>query len=244
VSEGKRRWARIFTASSTLLLLLAIVAFLQMTDDLQDSYDPEVNNLVSLGPGEQQTFQVKTSVLITALRENIDDSNEAELRLYDVDESEVSGQSPNWRHPTRWSGDGEREYVPVRVFENVQGEYTLHNDAQLSTLWLVDDEESANVMLSNWWTFVFFFGCCFGSPIGFIGLVLAIMVWTDKRKKPDQFVVIEDGRVIIAEPGGFVDVNEEPGVPGPFVDVRIEESKEEPPEVDESDESWKGWDDG
>ena len=242
MSEGRRRWARIFTASSTLLLLLAIFAFLQMTGDLEDSYDPEENNIARLEPGEQKAIELKTSALVTALRESIDDSNDAELRLYVEEGSEVSGKSPNWRHPTRFSGDGEREYVPVRVFEEVNGEYTLHNDGE-STLWLVDDEEAANMMLSNGWTYAFFFGCCLGAPVGFIELVLAVMVWTDKRKKPDQFLVIDDGRVIISEPEDIVEINgQEASVPGPFVDVQIENPKVEL--IAEVDESWKGWDDG
>ena len=79
MSEGRRRWAWSFTASSTLLLLLAIFAFLQMTGDLEDSYDPEENNIARLEPGEQKAIELKTSALVTALRESIDDSDDAEL---------------------------------------------------------------------------------------------------------------------------------------------------------------------
>ena len=68
----------------------------------------------------------------------------------------------------------------VRVFENIGGEYTLEN-LGTTTLWLVDDEDSANKLSGIVWTYLFYIGCCLGSPIGLVGFVLAIMVWTDKE---------------------------------------------------------------
>ena len=67
---------------------------------------------------------------------------------------------------------------------------------------------------------MFYIGCCLGSPIGLVGFVLAIMVWTDKRKMPDQFVIIDDGRVIIGNAqSDMEDDQNPPEAPNPFSDT-------------------------
>jgi hypothetical protein len=69
------------------------------------------------------------------------------------------------------------------------------------------------------------------------------MVWTDKRKMPDQFVIIEDGSVIMGNVQGEDSVVEESGVaPSPFVGVSSQ-NVENPQEEDFGD-SWKSWDEG
>ena len=248
MTERRRRLARRATASSALLLLLAVVSMIQMSEDIYDTYDPETNYVVKLEPGEKKTFEIVESAMLTALRENEGEAPYSELRLIGNDGEEVQGRSPNWRDPERLGGDDETLYSPVRVFENVRGTYTLHNDASASILWLVDDEEAANDMLSSPWTYLFFVGCCIGSPIGIIGLVLAVMVWTDKRKKDDQFVIIEDGRVVFTSPEQAFNVDSDSSpVPDPFA---VEQIQKRPQEVEEdnpekkSKDYWKSWDDG
>ena len=100
----------------------------------------------------------------------------------------------------------------------------------------------ADDLYGNPWLYLFYVGCCLGLPIGLIGLVLAIMVWTDKRKLPDQFVIINDGRVLISEVDGADIVQEQQiGVPGPFVEGPVEENEER---SGDSDKRWVEWDDG
>jgi len=247
VSDGRRRWARITTASSVVLLLVAVVSLLQLEDDYLDNYDPEKSSVVRLGPGEQKTFEISTEML-TALRIESDsgDAPEENLRLFDDESVEIPGRSPRAIDSARYGSD-ETIYMPVRVFEGVSGQFTIYNDAEASVLWLVDDEKSASVMFQSVWTYLFLIGCCIGSPIGIVGLVLAIMVWSDKRKKPDQFVVIDDGSVIVTQAGEYVRVeSEDSGVPGPFSNKETQsDGMGGPDEVDNVEpEAWKGWDDG
>ena len=94
---------------------------------------------------------------------------------------------------------------------------------------------------------MFYVGCCLGSPIGLVGFVLAIMVWTDKKKMPDQFVIIDDGRVIIGNAQSDMEGNQTtPEAPNPFLDTN-----QKPPSTISTDasnekdgESWKSWDEG
>ena len=130
----------------------------------------------------------------------------------------------------------------MRIFESLDGNYTLQNHGD-SDLWLVDDEGSANKLLGNIWMYLFYIGCCIGSPIGLVGVVLAIMVWTDKRKMPDQFVIIDNGSVIlddIQNEGSVIGDSEV--APNPFTMTEIQTS--ETPKEEPSDETWKRWDEG
>jgi len=240
VTDGKRKWARVTTAASVVLLLVAIVSLLQLADDFVDSYDPEANYLVKLQAGQTQTIEIEDSVVVSALRVSVSgNSPEPELSLTDSEGNEVVGRAPGILDPNREGAD-ETIYSPVRIFEEIGGEYTLSNRGS-SDLWLVDDEESARQLAGSLWTYLFYIGCCIGSPMGVVGLVLAIMVWTDKRKMPDQFVIIEDGSVIIGN------MQEEGGpdsevTPSPFVAERNPIAEESQDTV--IDESWKSWDDG
>ena len=69
------------------------------------------------------------------------------------------------------------------------------------------------------------------------------MVWTDKRKMPDQFVIIDNGSVILDEiqNGGPV-VSSSESAPNPFTvaEVKTSEKTQEEP----VDETWKRWDEG
>jgi len=71
---------------------------------------------------------------------------------------------------------------------------------------------------------------------------------TDKRKKDDQFVIIEDGRVVFTSPEEAFNVDSDSSpVPDPFA---VEQIQKRPQEVEEdnpegkSEDSWKSWDDG
>ena len=242
MSARRRKWARIATASSAVLLLVAAVSLWQVSPELLDSYDPEANNLVKLGPGESITFRIEESSMVSALRVSDGGTPDSELTLLDSEGSEVEGRGPGLRDTNRLGSDESTVYSPVRVFESLDGNYTLQNHGD-SDLWLVDDEVSANKLLGNIWMYLFYIGCCIGSPLGLVGVVLAIMVWTDKRKMPDQFVIIDNGSVILDEiqNGGPV-VSSSESAPNPFTvaEVKISEKTQEEP----VDETWKRWDEG
>ena len=242
MSARRRKWARIATASSAVLLLVAAVSLWQVSPELLDSYDPEANNLVKLGPGESITFRIEESSMISALRVSDGGTPDSELTLLDSEGSEVEGREPRLRDTNRLGSDESTVYSPVRVFESLDGNYTLQNHGD-SDLWLVDDEVSANKLLGNIWMYLFYIGCCIGSPLGLVGVVLAIMVWTDKRKMPDQFVIIDNGSVILDEiqNGGPV-VSSSESAPNPFTvaEVKTSEKTQEEP----VDETWKRWDEG
>ena len=242
MSARRRKWARIATASSAVLLLVAAVSLWQVSPELLDSYDPEANNLVKLGPGESITFRIEESSMVSALRVSDGGTPDSELTLLDSEGSDVEGRGPGLRDTNRLGSDESTVYSPVRVFESLDGNYTLQNHGD-SDLWLVDDEVSANKLLGNIWMYLFYIGCCIGSPLGLVGVVLAIMVWTDKRKMPDQFVIIDNGSVILDEiqNGGPV-VSSSESAPNPFTvaEVKTSEKTQEEP----VDETWKRWDEG
>ena len=242
MSAGRRRWARIATASSAVLLLVAAVSLWQVSPELLDSYDPEANNLVKLGPGESITFRIEESSMVSALRVSDGGTPDSELTLLDSEGSEVEGRAPRLRDTNRLGSDESTVYSPVRIFESLDGNYTLQNHGD-SDLWLVDDEVSANKLLGNIWMYLFYIGCCIGSPAGLVGIILAIMVWTDKRKLPDQFVIIDNGSVIMEGAQNEVSALEGVGeAPNPFW---VAESRTaEKPQEDKADETWKKWDEG
>ena len=242
MSARRRKWARIATASSAVLLLVAAVSLWQVSPELLDSYDPEANNLVKLGPGESITFRIEESSMISALRVSDGGTPEPELTLLDSEGSEVEGREPRLRDTNRLGSDESTVYSPVRVFESLDGNYTLQNHGD-SDLWLVDDEVSANKLLGNIWMYLFYIGCCIGSPVGLVGIILAIMVWTDKRKLPDRFVIIDNGSVIMEDAQNEVSALEGVGeAPNPFW---VAESRtDEKPQEDKADETWKKWDEG
>ena len=246
MTDRKRAWARITTASSAALLLMAVISLWQVFDDYNELYNPESNSLVKLEPGDSITFELESSILISALRVAEGGTPDANLRLTDGQGNEVAGRGARALEFDRYDERNGTSFSIVRVFENIDGgEYTLDN-LGTTTLWLVDDEDSANKLSGIVWTYLFYIGCCLGSPIGLVGLVLAIMVWTDKRKMPDQFVLIEDGRVIIGNSQSDLEGDREPSeAPNPFSDTN-----RQPPSIttdppDEEDRgSWKSWDEG
>ena len=242
MSTGRRRWARIATGSSAILLLLAVISFLQVSDDFIEFYDPETTNIVKLGPGDSGTFEIEESTLVSALRVSGGGDPGSELTLVDESGAEVSGREPGWLEPNRIGSDEDTIYSPVRIFNDLKGNYTLQNHGE-SDLWLVDDEVSANKMFGNLWLYLFYIGCCIGTPVGLVGIILAIMVWTDKRKLPDQFVIIDNGSVIMEGAQNEVSALEGVGeAPNPFW---VAESRTaEKPQEDKADETWKKWDEG
>ena len=253
MTSKRRRWARWTTGSSLLLLVLAVVSLVQVYPLLVSTFDPESNYVVKMEAEEEKGFVLEGPTVLTALRVTDGDTPTAELRLIDQSGNEIIGRAPGILDSDRPGSDSETFYAPVRIFDAVEsGTYTLHNDAEESRLWLVDDGNLAAQIDDNPWLYMFYIGCCLGLPLGLIGLVLAVMVWSDKRKAPDQYVVIQDGSVILrddlnsiqtvqAREGGVIETGVVDDVPGPFVNAR-ESSQEDEDEVNE--QGWKKWDEG
>lgn len=244
MSNRRRRWARITTGSSAILLLIAAISIWQISPEMIEAFDPENNNVVKLGPGEEVSIEID-SIVITALRKSGSDTSEAQLTLKDKSGNEIHGRSPNFIESSERAGVDGAIYVPVRVFEQISGEFTIQNNAEEGFLWIVDDEKSQSQIIGSIWFSLILVGCCLGTPIGMIGIVLAVMTWVDKKKSPDQFVVIEDGSVIITSSERLDDVPERQLAPEPFkeVDEPVEKESINAPE-EEIPESWKSWDEG
>ena len=225
---------------------MAVISLWQVFDDYNELYNPESNSLVKLGPGDSVTLEIENSGLVSALRVSDDGSPDADLKLTDSQGNEVLGRGARALEFDRYDEQNRTSFSVVRVFENIGGEYTLEN-LGTTTLWLVDDEDSANKLSGIVWTYLFYIGCCLGSPIGLIGFVLAIMVWTDKRKMPDQFVIIEDGRVIIGNAQSDVEGDQKPSEPpNPFSGTTRQppSTAVTEPSKEKDGDSWKSWDEG
>ena len=247
MTDSRRRWARILSGASIVLLLVAAFSLWQVMDDYIDTYDPESSYLVKLGPGGSETFEIKSSQ-ISCLRVSDGESVESDLILVDESGSEIIGRSPTIFDPDRFSPDQSITYSTVRVFTDVSGTYTLENRGG-STLWLVDDEAAANKMDTPL-ILVFYMGCCVGLPMSVIALVLAIMNWIDKRKSPDQFFVTEEGSVIVTRSGEVVQLESELSE-STEPDLTIESEQKFQTESDGKNESpqaepedWEWWDEG
>jgi len=240
MAGGRRRWAIRSTGSSFILLVVAIIALIQIYPSLAFDKDEYV---VKLEPGESANFELEDGTILTALRVNEGSNPPDALRLEDSNGSELPGRAPGLYDADRPGLDEQTIYSPVRVFDNMEiGTYTLHNDDESSVLWVVDDGAMIDEVYKDPWLYLFYIGCCLGMPVGLVGLILAVMVWTDKRKLPDQFVLTNDGRVVISEMDGIELVQEQlADVPGPFVDSTTEEIEDRPKE---SDKRWIEWDDG
>ena len=252
MTSKRRRWARWTTGSSLLLLVLAVVSLVQVYPLLVSTFDPESNYVVKIEPEEEKGFLLEGPTVLTALRVTDGDTPTAELRLIDQSGNEIIGRAPGILDSDRPGSDSETFYAPVRIFDVVgSGTYTLHNDAEEMHLWLVDDGNLAAQIDGNPWLYLFYIGCCLGLPLGLIGLVLAVMVWSDKRKAPDQYVVIQDGSVILtdvdsiqtmqAQEGSVIETGVVGDVPGPFIG---EESAVQKAKVEGAEQEWKKWDEG
>ncbi len=258
MNDRKRRWAKVSTISSLMLIIVFLYSYWQVAETYGANIDPEQNSLVKLNGGESKDFSVDQEInMFVAIRLSDGNEQQPDLVLLDSSGSEVSGKSPSWWQEERpTSGNTEIRYNAVRVFENLEsGTYTLHNQNESNQLWLVDDLEGLG---DNLWTYSTAISCCLAIPLGLIGIILAIMVWSDKRKSPDQFVIIQDGSVIIGDntkielemseenpsetdsvPEPFA--SEADSIPEPFASEADTMSNET---LEEQETNWKSWDEG
>jgi len=180
------------------------------------------------------------------------------LRLLDEENQEFSGDSPTRIHVERLVNG--TSYAPVRVWCFPNGcdsnTYTLHNEGD-SVLWLVDDTASDIESLTEPLVLATFGTCCLGVISGIIALIFAILMLGNRSRKDGKQVsgLVIDGKVMTTDElyRAYQDQNNDAsGVPEPFVtnpsnkqtiqsvsnvgDSQIGE--------DDSDDDWKGWDEG
>ncbi len=254
-----RRVAKWSSAISVLLLITFMAVLPGTYEKMEPMLDPEQQNVARLEAGESASVDFVGGHVYVALRVSEDGNDPvAELRLFDEENQEFSGDSPTRLHVERFVNG--TSYAPVRVFcfpnGCDSGTYTLHNEGD-SVLWLVDDSASDFEFFTEPLVLATFATCCLGVMSGIIALIFAILMFQNKSNQDGKQVsgLIIDGRVMTTDElyRAHQEQNKEVSdVPDPFVrsstntqaieaisdenDLQIGE--------EEGEDAWKGWDEG
>ena len=254
-----RRVAQWSSAISVLLLITFMAVLPGTYEKMEPMLDPEQQNMARLEAGESASVDFVGGHVYVALRVSEDGNDPvAELRLFDEENQEFSGDSPTRLHVERFVNG--TSYAPVRVFcfpnGCDSGTYTLHNEGD-SVLWLVDDSASDFEFFTEPLVLATFATCCLGVMSGIIALIFAILMFQNKSNQDGKQVsgLIIDGRVMTTDElyRAHQEQNKEVSdVPDPFVrsstntqaieaisdenDLQIGE--------EEGEDAWKGWDEG
>ena len=249
-----RRIAKWSSAISVLFFVSFILIWVNVEDSLESVMDPEQQNVARLNPGTNTSIDLIENHVYIALR--LEEQNEgADLRLISEDGGEIIGKEPNWMQVDRSVGD--LIYSPVRELQPTEsGIYSLYNDGD-STLWLVDETASSIEWVSNPSVLGLLTTCCFGVISGFIALIFAILMLGNRSSKDGKQVsgLVIDGKVMTTDElyrAYREQNNDTSGVPEPFVTnpsmkQNIQsDSDESDSQIGEgdSDDDWKGWDEG
>jgi len=259
VAVNFRRVAKWSSAISVLLLITFMAVLPGTYEKMEPMLDPEQQNVARLEAGESASVDFVGGHVYVALRVSEDGNDPvAELRLFDEENQEFSGDSPTRLHVERFVNG--TSYAPVRVFcfpnGCDSGTYTLHNEGD-SVLWLVDDSASDFEFFTEPLVLATFATCCLGVMSGIIALIFAILMFQNKSNQDGKQVsgLIIDGRVMTTDElyRAHQEQNKEVSdVPDPFVrsstntqaieaisdenDLQIGE--------EEGEDAWKGWDEG
>ena len=254
-----RRGAQWSSAISVLLLITFMAVLPGTYEKMEPMLDPEQQNVARLEAGESASVDFVGGHVYVALRVSEDGNDPvAELRLFDEENQEFSGDSPTRLHVERFVNG--TSYAPVRVFcfpnGCDSGTYTLHNEGD-SVLWLVDDSASDFEFFTEPLVLATFATCCLGVMSGIIALIFAILMFQNKSNQDGKQVsgLIIDGRVMTTDElyRAHQEQNKEVSdVPDPFVRSSTNNQAIEPIS-DENDlqigeeqgeDAWKGWDEG
>ena len=254
-----RRVAQWSSAISVLLLITFMAVLPGTYEKMEPMLDPEQQNVARLEAGESASVDFVGGHVYVALRVSEDGNDPvAELRLFDGENQEFSGDSPTRLHVERFVNG--TSYAPVRVFcfpnGCDSGTYTLHNEGD-SVLWLVDDSASDFEFFTEPLVLATFATCCLGVMSGIIALIFAILMFQNKSNQDGKQVsgLIIDGRVMTTDElyRAHQEQNKEiSDVPDPFVRSSANNQAIEPIS-DENDlqigeeegaDAWKGWDEG
>ena len=102
MSDLKRRWARVSTISSFMLILVCLYSYWQVAGTYEDNIDPEQNSLIILNGGERGDFSVEQEVnMFVAIRVAEVGEREPDLVLIDSAGIEILGKTPSWGQEER-----------------------------------------------------------------------------------------------------------------------------------------------
>ena len=254
-----RRVAQWSSAISVLLLITFMAVLPGTYEKMEPMLDPEQQNMARLEAGESASVDFVGGHVYVALRVSEDGNDPvAELRLFDEENQEFSGDSPTRLHVERFVNG--TSYAPVRVFcfpnGCDSGTYTLHNEGD-SVLWLVDDSASDFEFFTEPLVLATFATCCLGVMSGIIALIFAILMFQNKSNQDGKQVsgLIIDGRVMTTDELYRIhqEQNKEVSdVPDPFVRSSTDNQAIEPISnendlqigEEEGEDAWKGWDEG
>ncbi len=254
MSNSRMRWAKISSVASLILLILAVFSLTQFYQTFMESSYPDSNYIVKLDAGESENIELDESRKLSVFRIDKFANDEPAIRIFTEAGEEILGNNPIWLDTDRIGSDRQTIYSPVRTFLNIDsGIYSIENNAETSTLWILDDGKLEAELEDNSWTFLFYFGCCLGLPLGTLGILLLIFGRKSKGITNDQYIVIQDGNVMVTNEENYnsiinqSEIASEEVVPSPFVKEVEEDDLSKPVEKEEEDESlneWKNWDDG
>ena len=248
-----RRVAEWSSAISVLLLITFMAVLPGTYEKMEPMLDPEQQNVARLEAGESASVDFVGGHVYVALRVSEDGNDPvAELRLFDGENQEFSGDSPTRLHVERLVNG--TSYAPVRVFCFPNG---CDSGTYNSVLWLVDDSAGDIEFFTDPLVLATLGTCCLGVMSGIIALIFAILMFQNKSNQDGKQVsgLIIDGRVMTTDElyHAHQEQNKESSdVPDPFVrnstnnqviesisnenDLRIGE--------EEGGDAWKGWDEG
>lgn len=239
------QWAKRLSGASFLLMLIGVVVYYNVMPEMFDEFDPGQRHMLELEGGESGEVYLEELGQYIALRLADEGSPAAELKLIDYAGEEEVGTAPTAIDVVR-VGEDDTRYAPVRVFRSVEsGNYTLHNDGG-SKLWFVDDIAWQAALFGESWFLVVVFGCCMGPIVGLIALILAFVEWSRSRKSGSPVVMTKEGRLpttdeLYRQYRGLSESEAGQNVPDPFVgQVPVVDD----PQREESEEDWRGWDEG
>ena len=239
------RWAKRLSGASFLLMLIGVVVYYNVMPEMFDEFDPSQRHMLELEGGESGEVYLEELGQYVALRLADEGSPAAELKLIDYAGEEETGAAPTAIDVIR-VGEDDTRYAPVRVFRSAEsGNYPLHNDGE-TVLWFVDDLAWQAALFGESWFLVVMFGCCMGPIVGLIALILAFVGWSRRRKSGSSVVMTKEGRLpttdeLYRQYRGLSESEAGQNVPDPFVgQVPVVDN----PQREESEEDWRGWDEG
>ena len=251
------RFAKILSALSFFLLLMGTVAWSSASDESEKYLDPSQFNEAVIGPGESvvvnlssTSFMGQREYLAMRIVEDGDPLPEVRLTLGPED---CRSNDPSIIHVDRQLNADSPKFRIVRVFlPNETGDYTLHNDAEDSDLWLVDDFRSQTRIFQESPISIILMigGCCIGGPVGLVALTLALIGWRKNKGQGSVTVLPEVPMMTTSElykeyHKSKIAQNQNQTTPDPFLEeIETDSSKPINEENPTRDENWENWDNG